>query len=92
MADDNKIFDSTLYGGSLGDNSLPPYNDFSDAYANNKGAYITFQHESVKMGRISFHMAPHYMIPQELHKSGKAQQNNTADMLVQPAVHKDYWE
>tara|TARA_R110000765_G_scaffold368445_4_gene458619 strand:- start:931 stop:1827 length:897 start_codon:yes stop_codon:yes gene_type:complete len=46
MADDNKIFDSTLYGGSLGDNSLPPYSDFSDAYANNKGAYITFQHES----------------------------------------------
>ncbi len=46
MADDNKLFDSTLYGGSLGNNSLPPYNDFSDAYANNKGAYITIQHES----------------------------------------------
>ncbi len=40
------IFDSTLYGGSLGDTTLPPYDDFSDAYANNKGTYITFQHES----------------------------------------------
>ena len=42
---DEKPFDATLYGGSLGNNALPPYSDFSDAYANNKQTYITFQHE-----------------------------------------------
>jgi len=43
MAD--KLFDAIQYGGILTDPALPPYNDFSDAYANNKGTYITFQHE-----------------------------------------------
>jgi len=43
MAD--KLFDAIQYGGILADTALPPYNDFSDAYANNKGTYITFQHE-----------------------------------------------